>query len=298
MVLDEEQVLVRIMIKTSNEIALTCYAPGPTRLSRAESQRRPNLEVHPLLSTPSMIIYTFLAYATAVVMIYGLSPRGVRDGFDVNISQSLANFIFRGFLTSISTFFVVFWTVVDIFHRTTQAFACMDHSLPQIASKNLLLDYISLPPVVISIKAAMNGHWKVAYFSSLALAMNLFPIMAGTVFNTIKTGNGVAVRTSLRSLYGITIFSLVFCISIPFAWPLQTRRLPRNIVCLGDLVSFCYDSKLLTDQDYASVFELNRPSDTKRHLECKVFLKGDKYEFLVRDQGEDGCWRAGFDVAK
>jgi hypothetical protein len=243
-----------------------------------------------------MIAWTFLAYATAVVVLYGLSPRGIRNGFNVKISQSLANFIFRGLLTFLSSAFTVFWNIVDIFHRTTQAFAGMHDSLPQPASENFLLDYISLPPVIVSIKAAVKGHWKVAYFSSLALAMNLFPIMVGKVFNTVKTENGVAIRTSLRSLIGTAIFSLVFCISIPFAWPSQTRRLPRNILALGDLVSFCYDSQLLTNQDYASVFELNRPSDTKTHLECKVFLKEDKYVFRVREQGE-GHWRAGFDVA-
>jgi hypothetical protein len=294
MVLVEEPILVRNMITMSKK-PLTYYVLGPRRLSRA-SQRQPNMVVYPLLSTPAMIVWTFLACATALVVIYGLSPRGVRSGFHVKFSQSLADFIFRAFLTFISAAFTIFWDVVDMFHRATQPFASMPDSLPRPASENLLLDYTTLPPVIVSIKAAMKGHWKVAYFSLLALAMNLFPILVGTVFNTVKTENGVAIGTSLRSLYGVAIFSLVFCISIPFAWPSRTRRLPRNIFCLGDLVSFCYDSKLLTDRDYASVFELNKPSDTKMHLECKVFLKEDKYAFRVRDEGEEH-WRAGFDVA-
>ena len=72
--------------------------------------------------------------------------------------------------------------------------------------------------------------------------------------------------------------------------------LPRNIFSLGDLASFSYDSKLLTSPEFESVFALDLPTDTRKHLECKLFLMEKKYEFFT--YRTDLGWRCEFDVAR
>ena len=289
------------------------------KIKGADKTKRPVLSAQSeMFSKGTVIVLTILACIIAGGLIFGLS-KGVKPerfspssliphiskksvtggslAYPVpNLSQYAGVFIFRGLLTSFSGLFVWFWWSVDLFYRATQPFVGMDEGNPQPASENILLDYLCSPPIIVSINAAMNGHLRVAYFSFLSLASNLFPVLVGGLFVIDSSTGGSILIMSVQSYYAICAFIFVYCISIPITFPTRKRMLPRNILSLGDLASFCYDSKLLTGDEYESAFALNLPTDTRRHMECRLFLMEKKYEFFT--YRTDTGWRIGFDVAR
>jgi len=268
------------------------------KISGLDTSNRPTLTaVYDGFSKPLCIVLAIISYGSAIALITCLAREDVRDGctFHVpSISEPLARTFFRGFLTTLAGTFNLFWLSADTFYRATQPFAGMQRSQP--ATENLLLDYLCCLPVAVSIKAATNSHWKVAYFSWLSLSANLFPILVSALFTSTSVGNGVIVTAPLRNFCVVFIFILIYCISIPFAWPTQKRMLPRSILSLGDLISFCYDSKLLASAEYEHVFALNRPTDTRRHMESRLFLKEERYKFHTYETSSG--WRTGFDMVR
>ena len=254
-----------------------------------------------MFSKTRVIIFTIYTYLVAVGLILGF-PKGkpIAGGSLTlpipHLSQSVGIFIFRGLLTNGAGMFVWFWFGADLFYRASQPFAGMYEGNPQPASENILLDYLCSPPIIVSINAAMNSHFKVAYFSCLSLASNLFPVLVGGLFEVEPSTDGIVLLASVRSYWAICVFILVYCISIPLTLPTRKRILPRSILSLGDLVSFCYDSKLLTSPEFESAFTSNLPTDTKKHMECRLFLMEKKYEFFT--YRTDSGWRFGFDVAR
>ena len=247
-------------------------------------------------SKTNVIFFSIFEFCCLVLLVTCgfIGGRG-RDGFLVeftfHMSPALGRFIFRGLLTVFAGLIAQFWSSTDIFHRAVQPFVGMHEENPQLASENLLLDYLCCLPVLVSIKAATNGHRKVAYFSFLSLSSRLFPVLVGALFTITPLENKITVGASLRTYCAVSIFLLIYCISMPFAWPTRKRALPRAILSLADLISYCYDSKLLTGSEYESVFTLNRPIDTRRHMESRLFLMEEKYEFHAVG------WRVRFDEA-
>ena len=135
-----------------------------------DNTRRPVLSAESdTFSKTSVIGFTICAYLTAGGLILGFSKGELFAGGTLTIpipqlSQSVGIIIFRVLLTSGAGLFDGFWSDADLFYRASQPFASMYEENPQSASENILLDYLCSPPIIVSINAAMNSHFKVAYF--------------------------------------------------------------------------------------------------------------------------------------
>ena len=234
------------------------------KIVKVDNTKRPVLSAETnMLSKTLVILLTINAYLLALELIlyypWGKPIAGGLLTFPIPyLSQSVGIFIFRGLLTSHAGLFAWFWLGADQFYRASQPFASMYEGNPQPASENILLDYLCSPPIIVSINAAMNSHFKVAYFSCLSLASNLFPVLVGGLFVVEPSTDGIVLLASVRSYWEIFFFILVYCISIPLTLPTRKRMLPRRVLSLGDLISFFYDSKLLTGPEFESAFTLNR----------------------------------------
>ena len=254
-----------------------------------------------MFSKTRVIIFTIYTYLVAVGLILGF-PKGKPIAGDSltlpipHLSQSVGISIFWGLLTIGAGMFIWFWFGTDLFYHAFQPFTGMYEGNPQPASENILLDYLCSPPIIISINTAMNSHFKVAYFSCLSLASNLFPVLVGGLFMVKPSTDWIILLASICSYWAICIFILIYCISIPPTLPTRKQMLPRCILSLGNLVSFCYNSKLLTSCEFESVFTLNLPMDTKKHMECRLFLMEKEYEIFT--YRADSRWQFEFDVVR
>jgi hypothetical protein len=208
--------------------------------------------------------------------------------------------LLRGLPVQLAVFFTNFLETVDINHRFMQPYVAMhgtaDFSGRRVAGaapETILLDYMTISPLEVPLKAWDNGHYKVAWFSFLNTISPLFPLLLLGLVTMAGTGNTLEVRFSQATFAAVFSFLIVYCGSLVFVWPTHKRLLPRQVNCLVDLMTLCGKSQFLHMEE----FDIDPPWMTKEHLRARLFLKGDKY-LLGHYQGIDGKMHVGFDVAE
>ncbi len=186
--------------------------------------------------------------------------RAVQKGFLPLISAptttqgfSPADFLY-GFIPSlIGMLLFLLWHPIDFYFRALQPFACLAHRDGASAENSLLLDYTACLPIEVTIKALINRHYRVAYISFISLLSLTLPILAGGVFTAqfVVGSQDVRMIASMPGYYALVLFVAIYAVSFIVVWPTRKRRLPHDISTLGQLVSFVYQSPLLTDAAFA-----------------------------------------------
>ena len=205
-------------------------------------------------------------------------------------------FLFRSLPSEVFVLFGLLWLSADTFYRNTEPFAGMIKAMP--ATSNLLLDYPSSPPIVITLKALSNHHWRVAIFSVCSLLATSPPIVAAGIFVSTPTQTGYVITIQQFNFWFCYAVLVLYLITIPFARPTPAYRLPRSIRSLADVLIYCYASRILDDSVLGEpVFSAQDKADRRIHLESKIHLAKRKYQFGVY-MDEDGQEHFGFDVAE
>ncbi|KAH0562632.1 hypothetical protein GP486_002683 [Trichoglossum hirsutum] len=260
------------------------------------------------LTLPAMIFWALPLFFDIIGCIYGLAPKRIQRGiildntvevigYRIHMSQGVATLLFRGLPTFLSQLYSGFlWYGADIFFRVSQPFDGMYmYKEAKPASENILLEYQNNLPVIVSIKAAMNSHWRVAHLSAISLLGNLLPVLVGAVFTVDPGTENITVRTSIEVFYAVFAFLCLYLISLPIAWPPHRRQLPRLIITIADTITLCHASELMVDP----AFDLQRKEDTRKHMEYKLFLEEHKYfVWKVSWHGTDGKRRLGFSISR
>jgi hypothetical protein len=88
----------------------------------------------------------------------------------------------------------------------------------------------------------------------------------------------------------------VFCLVV--VRPPPKYRLPRRIISINEVFSYCYQSRLLDDigVDGKPVFSAQDIGEGREHLEARIHLAKKEYQFGLY-LGKDGRRHMGFDVA-
>ena len=244
-----------------------------------------------------MFCWTFLAVALLGLAIAALMT-GWTDGQHVALSFGVASFLFQFLITLVVSGFTWFWEDLDLFCRSTQPFVGMYK--PNPAAENLLLDYTTLLPVIVTLTAMTNRHWKVARASVLALVTRLLPIIVGgsiTIVAERHDGNGVEVHASKPLFLWAMVFFASFILLIPFEVTRDGyyRHLPRNMRSIADVVSWCYASQLLRRCDVFDV-AINGPESELWHMHARLRLLKKEYQFgLYANTVRPGTYCIGFD---
>lgn len=186
------------------------------------------------------------------------------------------------------------WLPADNLFRTMQPLAVMDGG--GSANETILLEYITdFSPLVVW-KAMQYGHWRVAWFTALALFSSAAPIIAGGIFKFTSSKDSQTsthVFLSRSNFYGSFAIFCTYLISLIFARPPMRFLAPRAIVALPDLISYCYDTELIRSPD----FSVQDPTDQEEHLKAKIHLAKRRYEFGLY-LGGDGRRHIGFEIAE
>jgi len=193
--------------------------------------------------------------------------------------------------TFVFTLFAMLWYTADSYYRMVQPFVGMLE--PQPATENIWLEYTSMPPLVITWKAARNGHCKVALVSLLsALGVTATLLVAG-VFSVVPFETGYKVIAQPHQyLYSLS-FLIVYLIASVALCITGKRYMPRGVWRLADVMSFCYESRLIR----LKAFEDHGPNDEKEDLRARLRVMKGKYVFGW-SVGVDGKRRLGFDVVE
>lgn len=212
---------------------------------------------------------------------------------------SPASFLYSFLPSLLGMILFLAWQPIDLYFRALQPFASLSSPRGATAEDSLLLEYTACPPIKVTIKAVLAGHWKVAYISFISLLSITLPILSGGVFTAqyfIRDGE-VRCAASMPAYNALVFFVIVYALSFLAIWPNRKRHLPHDIRTLGQLISFVYQSSLLHDP--ALKTPLTKTDLVTRLLGAEV---GDKhmiprYGFGVY-QGMDGREHLGIDRLK
>ncbi|KAL8652281.1 MAG: hypothetical protein Q9226_004337 [Calogaya cf. arnoldii] len=235
-------------------------------------------------------------------VIVSFVNNATRRGFEPKLTSiktsqgfSPADFLYSFVPCLVGMILFLVWQPIDMYFRALQPFANLGHSCGSAAEDSLLLDYTACLPIEVTIKAALAGHYKVAWISFISLLSATLPVLGGGVFTAqyfIPTQE-VRVAADMPGYYALVIFVVVYSLSFIAIWPRQKRRLPHDIRTLGQILSFVYESRLSHD----AVFWQPR---SRIDLVTRLLgtLTGDKgssrYAFGVY-MGRDGKEHLGID---
>lgn len=165
---------------------------------------------------------------------------------------SPANFVYSFVPSLIGMILFLLWQPIDAYFRALQPFANLSTTRGTTAEQSLLLDYSSSLPFEITIKAALAGHYKVAWISFITLLSSTFPVLAGGAFTAqfFPRTQDVRIAACLPAYNALVVFIIIYALSFLIVWPTHKRRLPHNILTLGDLVSFFYQSPVLNEDTF------------------------------------------------
>ncbi|KAI9840985.1 MAG: hypothetical protein M1838_003806 [Thelocarpon superellum] len=191
----------------------------------------------------AFVVASFVKHALAVGFypLLGTTPNPL--GF------SPGGFLYSFVPCLIGLMLFLAWQSVDMRFRALQPFAHLAGPQGTSAEKSLLLDYPSCLPLEVTVKAAALGDFRVAWISFLGLLCLVLPIIAGGLFFAVYVpeANEVRMVTSLSALYTLVAFLALYLLSLFLLRPGPERHLPHDIRKLAEVISFIYQSPLLTD---------------------------------------------------
>ena len=201
--------------------------------------------------------------------------------------------VFRALPTQFSYWFAIgFLSSLDNFFRFTQPFVGMfDDAEP--AETTLSLNYLTASSLQVPLDACDNGHWKVAWFASLATLAPLFPVAVTGLFTITETKTTVHFSIEKSAFWVVATYLAFFLISLPLAWPTYSRSTPRFALSLADLMGMCHQARFLGDP----LFDIAGAKCSKDKMQAQLLLRENKYLFGWY-LGRDGKPHVGFDMAE
>jgi hypothetical protein len=162
---------------------------------------------------------------------------------------SSSNFLYSFIPALLGLVCLLVWQPIDLAFRRLQPYASMSSAGGCLAEKSLLLSYAADAPFIVTLKAAVNGHIRVALFSFITLIAALLPILAGGVFwnQFYISQQRVRVSAHMTAFYPLTFFLVIYALAYTLVFAGHKRALPNRGITLADTLSLLHQSRLLND---------------------------------------------------
>ena len=199
--------------------------------------------VSAVVLTIAFIVVSFVNHAVENGFLPLLPAPTTTMGF------SPANFLYSFLPTLLGMVLFLAWQPIDLYFRALQPFASLSDERGATAENSLLLDYTACLPFEVTIKAALAGHYKVAWISFVGLLSSVIPILSGGIFTAqfFEATQDVRIAASMPGFEALVVFVIIYAFSFLVIWPTRKRYLPHDIRTLGQLLSFLYQSPLVRD---------------------------------------------------
>jgi len=206
-----------------------------------------------------------------------------------NYGFSPADFLYSFLPSLLGMLLFLLFLPLDLTFRALQPFANLASIHGTSAEKSLLLDYTSQPPVLVTIKALLAGHHKVAWLSFASLASITLPVLGGGVFTAqyFATTQDVRIAAHMPAYDALVFFAVLYALSFIFIWPGRKRHLPHDFRTLGQVINFMHRSRMLQDRAFSE--PVSRTDLVTR------LMNERRYVFGV-EEGIDGRRHMGIDV--
>lgn len=205
----------------------------------------------------AVLMWAILAVALLVAfLVVSFVNRAVQDGFNPLLPSitsgggfSSSNFLYSFLPSMLGMMLFLLWQPIDVFYRAVQPYANLTGPAGASAERSLLLSYQSSLPLWVTLEAAVNGDYKVAWISLISVVSAIIPALAGGVFTAQRfaSDDGVRMVASMPGYIGLCVFSTLYALSYLIIWPTRKRYLPHSINTIAEQLSFLYASPLMSE---------------------------------------------------
>ncbi|KAI1120008.1 hypothetical protein F5Y10DRAFT_259220 [Nemania abortiva] len=253
----------------------------PVTLSDVEDQKEPwavRFRYLPWCFRSTQIIF-FVVVGTILLialLVVSFLPPNIRSGFLPRLSAaplagafSPADFLYSFIPSLIGLALFLSFQSLELTLRILAPWGELAREEGSRAETSLLLDYAACLPWQSTFKALRFKHWRVAFVTFLSPLFVLIPVLGGGVFMALTPPSG-----DVRVYPNVPIFALILALLFLYLLALVSLvpnrkqfRLPHAVTCLAEIMSFCCNEQLRTDE----AFDQSRTSkraDFKDALDC------------------------------
>jgi hypothetical protein len=198
-----------------------------------------------------LIAFYVVAFVNQTTTGEGFLPQIRADTDSAGFSP--ANFLYSFVPGFIGFLLYLLWLPLDFTHRRLEPYRTMTSVTGAHAEHSLLLDYPFCLPGSVTLAAASNGHWKVAFLSMISLLNFTIPVLSGGIFWAQWYTGATQVRISAEpaGLYALCFFLALYAVALIAVAPGRTFiRMPHESKCLAEVVSWLYQSPILLDRAF------------------------------------------------
>ncbi|KAI3327242.1 hypothetical protein HD806DRAFT_520156 [Xylariaceae sp. AK1471] len=238
---------------------------SPVTLSDVEDQKEPwavRSRYLPWCFRDSQIIFFVVAgtiLLTALIVVSFVHSTDLRNGFLPGLSAgplagafSPADFLYSFLPSLIGLVLFLGFQSLDLTLRILAPWGELAREEGSRAETSLLLDYAACLPWQSTFKAVKHRHWRVAFVTFLSPLFVLIPVLGGGLFMALTPRSG-----SVRMYPNIPIFALILTLLFLYLAALislvpnrKQFRLPHAVTCLAEIMSFCCNEQLRTDEAF------------------------------------------------
>ncbi|KAI0908688.1 hypothetical protein F4823DRAFT_597835 [Ustulina deusta] len=254
----------------------------PVTLSDVEDQKQPwavRFRYLPWCFRDSPIIFVVVAETTlliALIVVSFLPSTDLRNGFLPHLSAapvagafSPADFLYSFVPSLIGVALFLGFQSLELTLRILAPWGELAREEGSRAETSLLLDYAACLPWQSTFKALKLKHWRVAFVTFLSPLFVLIPVLGGGLFLALTPPSG-----AVRIYPNIAIFALVLTLlflhlaAVASLIPNRKQfRLPHAVTCLAEVMSFCCNEQLRTDEAFDQG-RTSRRTELKGTLDC------------------------------
>lgn len=142
---------------------------------------------------------------------------------------------------------------IDMFYRLVQPYADLKRKKldPERVIECFTVNYTNDLPIIISIKALRNQHWKVGFMSAFSFVSSFIPAFAANMFfpDTNEDSNW-RIFVWQRYFFIVIAYMGVLIVILIIFIPDKTRYMPHDLETISDHISLLSQSSLLNDDKY------------------------------------------------
>ncbi|KAI8626968.1 hypothetical protein F5Y19DRAFT_184203 [Xylariaceae sp. FL1651] len=274
----------------------------PVVFSDVEDQKQPwavRFRYLPWCFRDSQIIFFVVAGTVlliALIVVSFVHSTDLRDGFLPGLSAgpmagafSPADFLYSFLSSLIGLILFLSFQSLELTLRIMAPWGELAREEGSRAETSLLLDYAACLPWHTTFKALRYKHWRVAFVSFLAPLFILIPVLSGGLFMALTSRSGV-----VRMYPNVPIFALILTLLFLYLAALislvpnrKQFRLPHAVTCLAEIMSFCCNEQLRTDEAFDQTKTATR-NQLKSALDCgKDWHRQGRWNFGAGKNNEE-----------
>ncbi|KAI0428261.1 hypothetical protein F5Y09DRAFT_292767 [Xylaria sp. FL1042] len=275
---------------------------GPVTLSDVEDQKQPwaaRFRYLPWCFRDTSIIFVVIleiALLIALIVVSFLPSTNLRNGFLPYLSAapvagafSPADFLYSFLPSLIGLVLFLGFQSFELTLRILAPWGELAREEGSRAETSLLLDYAVCLPWQSTYKALRLKHWRVAFVTFLSPLFVLIPVLGGGLFMALTPPSGaVHIYPNVPILALILTLLILHIIALASLIPNRKPfRLPHAVTCLAEIISFCCNEQLRTDEAFDQN-RLSRRTELKGALDCgKDWHRQGRWNFGAGKNNEE-----------